>query len=351
MLQANRNTLATVTYSVALVIMVGWLLRVGQSIMLPVLVGVIAVYVLVTAAETMERLPFVGQLGRAWRRGLVLVLFSGAVLLLGAMVAVNAAAISSEIPQYVENLDQLQKRIVDGLGLDNVPSVADYSQRVMDRVDLTSLLPSVLTTVSGSGTVIITAALYAVFLLAELDTLPDKTRLAMGDAAKAENMLDVARRINTRIGDYLAAKTLVNALLGAVSFLILFVLGIEHAGFWALLIGLLNYIPYVGSIIGVAFPVTMSLVQFTSLGHSLVTLVALFLPQTVVGYYLEPRILGKSVNLSPFAVLLSLAIWTALWGLTGAVLAIPLTAMVAIILAEFKGTRFVSVMLSDDGSV
>jgi len=95
------------------------------------------------------------------------------------------------------------------------------------------------------------------------------------------------------------------------------------------------------------FPVTMSLVQFASLSHAAVALVVLMIPQMVVGYYVEPKFLGKSVNLSPFTILLSLAVWTALWGMTGAILAVPLTAMVMIILAEIPSARFVAVMMSE----
>ncbi len=347
----GRDRLAIVTYSVALTIMVGWLLRVGQSILLPVLVGVIAVYVLVTAAEAMTKVPGLRRLGRGWCRLLVLAIFVAAVLFLGGIVATSAAAITAAMPGYVANLDLLQQNLMDVLGLDEAPSIAEYTERVMDTVDLTALMPAVLSTVSGSGSVIIAAVLYAAFILADLDALPDKVRRAFQDTSQAEHTLEIVRKINQRIGDYLAAKTLVNIILGIVSYGILWLLGIEHAGFWALVIALLNYIPYIGSVIAVAFPVTMSLVQFASLAHTGITLAALIIPQSIVGYYLEPTYLGKSVNLSPFTVLLALAVWTTLWGLTGAVLAVPLTAMVAIILAEFDGTRFISVMLSDDGEL
>ena len=124
-------------------------------------------------------------------------------------------------------------------------------------------------------------------------------------------------------------------------------MGIEFAMFWALLIGLLNYIPYIGSVVGVAFPVVLSLVQLGSIWHAVAVLGLLMIAQGFVGYYLEPRMLGRSVNLSPFMVLLALAVWTSLWGLVGSVLAVPMTAMIAIILAEFPSTRFIAVLMSD----
>ncbi|TLP68760.1 AI-2E family transporter [Parasedimentitalea maritima] len=345
------SRLAMVTYSVALMLMLGWLLQAGQSIVLPVLVGIIAVYILTTAAEALVRVPVLGLLPRRWRRLLVLLAFTFAVLVLAGFITSNAAAISGAIPGYAENFDKLQDKLINMLGVHELPSWANLGERLLDLIDATTLMPAALATISNGGTVIVGAALYAVFILAELDNLPNKTRHAMGDPERAEHALEMARKINEKIGGYLAAKTLVNVILAFVSYGILLLLGIEQAAFWAILIGLLNYIPYIGSIIAVVFPVTMSLVQFTSFGHTALALVTLMVPQIAVGYYIEPKFLGRSVNLSPFTVLLSLAIWTALWGMMGAILAVPLTAMVMIILAEIPNARFIAVMMSESGDL
>ncbi|PCJ07181.1 MAG: AI-2E family transporter [Rhodobacteraceae bacterium] len=345
------SRLAIVTYSVALMLMVGWLLVVGQSIILPVLVGIIAVYILTTAAEAMVRVPVLGRLSRRWRRFLVLLAFTAALLVLAGFITSNATAISGAVPGYIENFDVLQAKLVSQLGVHELPSWANLSERLLDLIDVTTLMPTAVATISNGGTVIVGAALYAVFILAELDNLPNKTRRAMGHPEQAEHTLEMARKINEKIGGYLAAKTLVNVILALVSYGILLLLGIEQAAFWAILIGLLNYIPYIGSIIAVIFPVTISLVQYASFGHAALALVTLMIPQIAVGYYIEPKFLGRSVNLSPFTVLLSLAIWTALWGMMGAILAVPLTAMVMIILAEIPNTRFIAVMMSEAGDL
>ncbi len=70
-----------------------------------------------------------------------------------------------------------------------------------------------------------------------------------------------------------------------------------------------------------------------------------------MGYVLEPRLLGKSVNLSACVVLLALSLWTTLWGALGAILAVPLTAVVMIILAEMPALRPLAVLISHDGEV
>ena len=345
------HRLAMVTYSVALLLMLGWLLIQGQAILLPVLVDIIAVYILTTAAEALVPVPLIGRLPRRFRRLLVLLGMSAAFLILASFITSNATAISYSIHGYRSNFDALQARFITLLGVNELPSWANLSERLLELFDATNLMPIALATVSNGGSMLIAAALYAVFILAELDSLPDKTLRAMGDAEQAGHTLAMARKINDKIGGYLAAKTLVNVILAFVSYALLLLLGIEHPAFWAILIGILNYIPYIGSVIAVVFPVTMSLVQFASFGHAAVALVALMIPQIAVGYYIEPKFLGRSVNLSPFTVLLSLAVWSALWGMMGAILAVPLTAMVMIILAEIPPTRFIAVMMSETGEL
>ena len=82
-----------------------------------------------------------------------------------------------------------------------------------------------------------------------------------------------------------------------------------------------------------------------------VVLACLTVAQVFVGAYLEPRMMGREFNLSPFVVLLALAFWSTLWGLPGALLAVPMTASLVLVLSEIKSTRPIAVMLSASGRV
>ena len=128
-------------------------------------------------------------------------------------------------------------------------------------------------------------------------------------------------------------------------------IGVEFALFWAVLIAFLNYVPYFGSLIGVLFPVLLSLVQSGSFGFAALALATLTVAQVYVGAVLEPRLMGRTFNLSPAVVLLALAFWGALWGIAGAILAVPLTASLVIVLAEIDATRPIAVMLSARGRI
>lgn len=93
---------------------------------------------------------------------------------------------------------------------------------------------------------------------------------------------------------------MINAILGVLSWAVMWWFGVDFAVFWALLIALLNYIPYVGSFLGVVFPVLLSLAQFGALQTTIWLTLWLTTVQFYVGNILEPKLIGKQVNLSPF---------------------------------------------------
>ena len=107
--------------------------------------------------------------------------------------------------------------------------------------------------------------------------------------------------------------------------------------------------PTVGSLLGVIFPALLALVQFDTLGPFFVVTVGLGLAQFLIGSVFEPAVTGRTLNLSPFMVILSLTFWGALWGVPGMFLSVPLMVVTAIVCSHFAGLRWISVLLSSDG--
>jgi len=99
----------------------------------------------------------------------------------------------------------------------------------------------------------------------------------------------------------------------------------------------------------VVLPVLMTAVQFEDTSTVLTMLTLLTALQFGIGNFLDPYVMGNSLNLSPFAILISLAVWSELWGVPGAFLAVPITAILAIVFSEFPGTRPIAVLLSSNG--
>jgi predicted PurR-regulated permease PerM len=169
------------------------------------------------------------------------------------------------------------------------------------------------------------------------------------NSTNAARIRAVVTDINRRIGAYLALKTFLGVLLGAICWGAMRSIGLEFAGLWAVLTALLNYVPYIGSVLAIVFPVLMSVLQFGDFNSILIVLVSLTAIHFVIGNILDPYMMGNSLNLSPFAILASMAVWSALWGVPGAFLAVPITVSMTIIFSEFEMTRPVAVLLSKNG--
>ena len=331
--------------------MVGWLMWVGKPVLLPIIAALISVYVLSTAATSMQRLPMVGRLTGWIRRLIVLLAFATAVVLLFLLVINNLAQVSAALIRYEANLDALATRFANVAGIEDEPTWENLRHVTFDQIDFGAWVAPALASLRGFGTLLFLTVLYAAFFMAERGVLAKKLIIALGDEVSGERTLSLLRTINERIGRYLSVKTVVNTILGAISYVIMLLLGLEFALLWAVLIAFLNYIPYIGSLVGVIFPTLLSLAQFGTIGMAAITLALLTAVQILVGAYLEPRMMGRAFNLSPFAVLLALAFWSTLWGLPGAVLAVPMTASLVLVLAAFPITRPAAVMLSANGRV
>lgn len=324
------------------------LLKIGQPVLLPILLAVIAVYVLAETEAALSRLPGLGRLPRLLLRGMVLVLFLALLLSLGLVIQGTLREIAVAAPRYEANLGVILTGIADRLGMDDAALWEKIASGFAEAIDLQSTIAMVLLSLGNFGFMLFLVAIYASFLMAERVALPEKLSRAFASPEHAERAARIVAEINEGIGSYLATKTLINVILGGISYAILLAFGVDFALFWALVIALLNYIPYVGSYVGVAFPVILSLAQFGNLGTTLFLAACLTTAQLGVGNWLEPRMIGQRANLSPFVVLAALAAWSALWGIPGAIFAVPLTSMIAIVCAAFEQTRWVPILLSQD---
>jgi predicted PurR-regulated permease PerM len=220
---------------------------------------------------------------------------------------------------------------------------------MLAQFNVQAIVASMLTSLSSVIVDVFVVLLYASFLLVEQRTFNEKLANISSNSANAARIKSVVTDINRRIGAYLALKTLLGVVLGAICWGAMRSVGLEFAGLWAVLIALLNYVPYIGSVLGIVFPTLMSVLQFGEVNEVLIVLLSLTAIQFVIGNILDPYLMGNSLNLSPFAILASMAIWSAIWGVSGAFLAVPITVIVIIIFSEFEMTRPVAVLLSKNG--
>ncbi|MDF3416640.1 AI-2E family transporter [Sulfitobacter sp. M57] len=338
-----------VVLALVLVALVGWFLVIGKALLLPIFIAIISIYILTGASNALSLMPYASNLPERMRRLLVLAVSLLSFLFLGGVMISTAGQINDRLSEYQRNITTLLSTALTAFGIDN-PDWQKIWTDATSGISLRKLSGRFLSSLSAAAGTLSLIIIYAVFLMGERGGFAHKIAVALPNDAdnRAET---IVRSINRAISDYLAVKTLVNVVLGGISFVVMWAFGIDFALFWAILIGLLNYIPYVGSLLGVMFPVALSMAQFGSVQTSLAIAVLLMAVQAWMGNSLEPRLIGRKVNMSPFVVLVALSLWTSLWGIPGAILAIPLTSIIAIIMGNFASTRPFAVLLSEDVNV
>lgn len=170
----------------------------------------------------------------------------------------------------------------------------------------------------------------------------------------------IGQEIRRTMEQYLWVQTALSIVSTLLTYVTLLIIGLDNALFWAFVIFVLNFIPTVGSIIATILPTLFAVVQPLSAwpdwmpDDSLLCAVIVFLGvsvwQFLIGNFVAPRMQADSLNLSPLVVLLSLAVWGALWGPAGMFLSAPLTVMVMIVLGQVPGARWIAVLLSANGN-
>ena len=179
------------------------------------------------------------------------------------------------------------------------------------------------------------------FILLEASSFPHKVREAFGASPEIEGQMT---EIGESIRRYLGIKTLTSILTGLLAYGALMALGVKFAPLWGLIAFLLNFVPAVGSVIAAIPAVALALIDNGAETAALVTLCYVSI-NILIGNFLEPRVMGEGMGLSPLIVVTSLVFWGWVLGPVGMVLAVPLTVILRITLGSRPSTQWVAVLL------
>ena len=273
---------------------------------------------------------------------LSILIFGGAAY----FIADNAASFAGQLVTYAPRLNGLIARLAGLVGMDVPPTVNQLVQQLNPSRYLGTVAKDLQSFLSTAAFVLV----YLGFILASRRGWERKMVSLFPDRERRQEAVDGFLRIRNGVEQYLWVQTVTGLMLAIGSWIAMAAIGLDNALFWAILIFIASYIPLIGGIIGVAGPPIFALVQFPTLWQAGVLFVVLQLLGMFIGNIVLPRMQGRSLNIDPIALLLALAFWSVIWGLTGAFLSTPLTTMMMVILAQFHGTRWVAVLLSEDGA-
>jgi len=185
--------------------------------------------------------------------------------------------------------------------------------------------------------------LLACVILLRWEDLRDRM-LAMAGEHDLESTSHAAEDASAKIGRYLRRQLLINGIHGVSMGLILWWIGVPSPLLWGLLGGVLRFVPYLGPLLGTGAPILVALASSDGWTETWVTAGALIALELVSNNLLEPWIYGAATGISPFALLVSTAFWTWIWGPVGLVLATPLTVCLLVVGKRFPSMRFLDVL-------
>ncbi|SDB92080.1 Predicted PurR-regulated permease PerM [Paraburkholderia lycopersici] len=341
-----KQDLITCTCVVVVVAITGWVLYIGRPVLVPIAFAIITSYVIYGLAEILRRVPHVGKRIRAGVR-----YWSAAALILVAAWLATELLLSDTdrmlavAPKYEATLLALLAKLTALLHLETEASWTAFRRELLAVVNVQALLTSLLGSLSSLMATTLVVFLYTAFFMVEMGRFRRKLSAVMRGKADMEPVIDA---INSKIGTYLALKALLGVVLGILSWICMQLVGLEFAPLLAVLIVMLNFVPYAGSLISVAFPALLAALQFGQWNEPIVLLISLSAINFVMGNVLDPWLMAGSLNLSPAVILMSLAAWTAIWGIAGAFLAVPGTVALTIIFSAFSSTRPLALLLTKD---
>lgn len=244
-----------------------------------------------------------------------------AVLLLVIVIIVSVQNVSDSLPKYQDSLQELQDEIVttmDGYGVD-ISDVRNSETFSAENV-VSSAISAASAVVSAMSSWFFMLVLVVYMLLEAID-FPEKIKKTLKAGSPMPGQLS---KVSDSLRSYISLTVWLGALNAVIMTVIMFVLGVDFALLWGILVFIMSFIPYVGFVIALVPPIALSLLE--SGWTEAIILLALFLiVNTLIDNVFKPRIMGKGLELSPLVIMLSLFVWAWVLGPMGAILAVPMT--------------------------
>ncbi len=273
----------------------------------------------------------------------MLAIISGIIVcsvLVGAIVGSSITAFRADLPEYQVRLTELTGQLFARLQALGLSVDIQQLREGFNPAKALSMAGNTLAQLGNMMTNAFLILLTVIFILAEEVGFTEKLKV-LGNTDKT---LKAIETFSHGVNQYVAIKTLMSLLTGMLILVWLWILGVDYFVLWGLLAFFLNFVPTLGSIIAAIPAVLLALVQL-GVGDAALTGLGFLLVNFGVGNVLEPRVMGKGLNLSTLVVFLSLVFWGWVLGPIGMLLSIPLTMTVKIATESFDDTRWIGVIL------
>jgi len=316
----------------------------ASPIIIPIIIAISLAYLLSPAVALLGKLKIPHPLA------VIMVLLTSFVIIvvIGYFLFLQTSSLVQDLPSYWNSLVEYSIRLLD-VSKKFFPQANDLNLNSFQLKDFSGitkyLFRGISSTVSFLSSLVIVLFL-TFFILNDQDMLKKKLIRAFGKSEwEGETISTILEEINRQIKSFLLVKFATSLALAIIFTIGLSIIGVNYAYIWGPLAGVLNLVPYVGSIVGAIPPMIVAGIQFGAVMPMLWVLLLFVIFQNLEGNVISPKLIGDKLNLSPLAVLVSVMFWTWLWGVIGIILAIPITAAVKVICDHVESLEPIGILL------
>ncbi len=321
----------------------------AKSMLLPLVLGVLLALTLSPLVRGASRFGIASYISAGF-------LIFGLLASLGVMTLLLSGTVSG----WVTELPDLGNEIRDRLSsvMTSVEAVKDATKEVEELAQPTEgdvqkvsvqqppLLSSAISNVAAFLTSLGVGMVLAFFILASGNLFYIKLVQAFPKMRDKKKALTIVYDIERRISHYLLSIASINAMLGVAITMALFVVGMPYPYLWGFLAFLLNFIPFIGAIVGVLAVAGVAIVTFDTLSYAALAPLSYLSLTTLEGHFITPVLLGKRLNLNTISVFVTVIFWAWLWGIPGALLAVPALVVLKVVADNVESLSTLSSFLS-----
>jgi AI-2 transport protein TqsA len=322
----------------------GFVLRQLQIIVKPLLIAIFLSLVFEPMVKFFTRLRIPKFLATV----ISLVIVFAVLWSLGVLIFASVASFTEGFPKYASRFRELYLSTIERLEIPH-EQVQVYLRQVKwadvwKDLSLTRFISSLVGSFINFLTNLFFVLILTLYIVLGKQHIASKIQQSF-PGERAARISRVFRNINRGVQRYLVTKTVISLATGLLAYLILLLFGVDFALVWGLLTFLLNYIPNIGSVIATLPPIFVAFVQYGSPFPAIWVALLLIATQATMGNLVEPRAMGRSLNLSPLVVILSLVFWGFIWGPVGMVLAVPISSTIQIICINIGSLRPIGILM------
>jgi AI-2 transport protein TqsA len=328
----SHRAQVVVVAAATVVVIVG--LRYAEPFLVPVLFGVALAAISSPIATWVTHRGLPAALGAL----AALVVDLAILVFVGAVVTIAGVELEEKVPAYLVRMSSMTDGLAMTLSARGFPVNPELLSRTLHTASLVPLLGGAAVTVASAASSLGVVLLVVFFALCELAGAGAKVRRLLSPPGRGLEHVD---RIVREVNKYLLVKTLTSLLVAVLAYVLLLLLGVDLALLLASSLFVLHFIPNIGAVVAT---IPAVLVALASQGPSTAALVAIgyLLINLLVGNVLEPRVLGRTLGLSPLAVLIGMLFWGWLWGPAGALLSVPILMVAKITLENVEGLSWIA---------